>query len=473
MKKVAFHNLGCKVNSYEIDGIMQMFQKRGYKIVDFAQKSDIYVINTCTVTNIADRKSRQMIHRAKAQNPEAVVVATGCYVQTDTDGAVNDECIDIAVGNNHKAEIVDIVEKYLEREEDRSSDNPGNVKDVWDKKTFGRTTVSDLTRPVEYENISIDSTAEHTRAFIKIQDGCNQFCSYCAIPLARGRVRSRNPEDIISEVFRLAGKGYKEVVLTGIHLSSYGLDENYNSFAARGKTNTKLLDVIENVNGIEGIERIRLGSLEPRLLTEEFTASLSKISKLCPHFHLSLQSGCDEVLKRMNRHYDTKEFKEKVRLLRRYFDHPAVTTDIIVGFPGESDEEFEITRQYLEEINLYECHIFKYSRRSGTVADKMQCQMPDAVKQARSRILIEDSQRRERDYAKYYCGKKVSVLLEDTENHEGEIFWVGYTPEYVKCCIKSSSDENLSGKSVQGYAKKYDAGVMYVDSCVFGDNAIE
>ena len=351
MKKVAFHNLGCKVNSYELDGISQMFQNRGYEIVDFAQKADIYIINTCTVTNIADQKSRQMISRAKTKNPGAVVVAAGCYVQNDPDAATGNESVDIAVGNNHKAEIVDIVEEYI-----RSRDegiNPG--------KTLGGKTVSDLSVPCEYENIRISAPAGHTRAFMKIQDGCNQFCSYCAIPLARGRVRSRNLDDISDEAERLAQNGYKEIVLTGIHLSSYGLDGAYNVFAREHNTNTALLEAIERVSGVPGIERIRLGSLEPRLMTEEFTKELASNDKICPHFHLSLQSGSDTVLERMRRHYTTAEYEEKVGLIRDMFEHPAITTDVIVGFPGESAEEFEETRNFLDRVNLYECHVFKYS----------------------------------------------------------------------------------------------------------------
>ena len=425
MKKVAFHNLGCKVNSYELDGISQMFQNRGYEIVDFAQKADIYIINTCTVTNIADQKSRQMISRAKTKNPEAVVVAAGCYVQNDPDAATGNESVDIAVGNNHKAEIVDIVEEYI-----RSRDegiNPG--------KTLGGKTVSDLSVPCEYENIRISAPAGHTRAFMKIQDGCNQFCSYCAIPLARGRVRSRNLVDISDEAERLAQNGYKEIVLTGIHLSSYGLDGAYNVFAREHNTNTALLEAIERVSGVPGIERIRLGSLEPRLMTEEFTKELASNDKICPHFHLSLQSGSDTVLERMRRHYTTAEYEEKVGLIRDMFEHPAITTDVIVGFPGESAEEFEETRNFLDRVNLYECHVFKYSRRAGTEADKMKGQISKADKSARSEILIADSERRRREFARYYIGREVKILTEDTEIIDGKEYTVGYTPEYVKVSI--------------------------------------
>lgn len=425
MKKVAFHNLGCKVNSYELDGISQMFQKRGYKIVDFAQKADIYVINTCTVTNIADQKSRQMISRAKTKNPEAIVVAAGCYVQNDPDAASKNDSIDIAVGNNHKSEIVDIVEEYIRIKEE--GNDPG--------KMLGGRTVSDLSIPCEYENISISAPAGHTRAFMKIQDGCNQFCSYCAIPFVRGRVRSRSLDDITDEAKRLADNGYKEIVLTGIHLSSYGLDDAYNTFARGQNTNRALLSAIEAVTSVHGIERIRLGSLEPRLMTDEFVKELAQNDKVCPHFHLSLQSGADTVLARMRRHYTTAEYEERVCFIRSMFEHPAITTDVIVGFPGESEEEFEETRMFLDKVNLYECHVFKYSRRKGTEADRMKGQISNADKSARSEILISDSNRRKSDFARYYIGRTVEVLTEDTQVYDGIEYTVGYTPEYVKVSI--------------------------------------
>ncbi|MBO4905084.1 MAG: tRNA (N(6)-L-threonylcarbamoyladenosine(37)-C(2))-methylthiotransferase MtaB [Lachnospiraceae bacterium] len=424
MKKVAFHNLGCKVNSYELDGISQMFQKRGYEIVEFAQKADIYIVNTCTVTNIADHKSRQMLNRAKAANPDAVVVAVGCYVQNDPDAAVANSSIDIAVGNDHKSQLVDIVEEYLE-----------NREKTVDGKTLGGRTISDLTGDCKYEELSISRTSEHTRAFMKIQDGCNQFCSYCAIPLARGRARSRSRESIIEEAKRLADNGYKEVVITGIHLSSYGIEGNYNDFARKDSTNRELLSVIEDVASVDGIGRIRLGSLEPRLMTEEFVKTLASVDKVCPHFHLSLQSGSDSVLARMNRHYTTAEFTDRVNLIRSLYEHPAITTDIIVGFPTETEDEFEQTRRFLDEIDLYECHVFKYSRRRGTVADRMEGHLTDAVKTKRSAALIADSDRRKRDFASYYLGKEVNVLTEDTETAGGKEYTVGYTPEYVKAML--------------------------------------
>ena len=429
MKKVAFHNLGCKVNSYELDGIIQTFQKRGYEIVDFAQKADIYIVNTCTVTNIADRKSRQMLHRAKTLNPKALVVALGCYVQTNAKEAAVDEAIDLLIGNNEKSKTLEYVEAFMEERE------------AADKTLSGRT-VKDLSRGSEYEDFRVEESNEHTRAYIKIQDGCDQFCSYCAIPLARGRVRSRSIEDTVEEIKGLAANGYKEIVLTGIHLSSYGLKDAYNIFAKGDAVNTSLIEVIKAVAAIDGIERIRLGSLEPRLITDDFLKGLTAAGKVCPHFHLSLQSGCDSVLKRMNRQYTAAEYKEKAELIRKYFDHPAITTDIIVGFPGESEEEFEITRRLAGQVNLYEAHIFKYSRRRGTAADKMPGQLTDREKSKRSDILIREGKERRHDFVSYYIGKRVEVLGEDTEEIEGKSYRVGYTREYVKCALPLTVNEN-------------------------------
>ena len=455
MKKVAFHNLGCKVNSYELDGIMQNFQKCGYEIVDFAQKADIYVVNTCTVTNIADRKSRQMLHKAKITNPDAVVIATGCYVQTDTVGAINDEAIDFVVGNNEKARLVDYVEEYLAHKEETN----GEIN-ISEDKTLSGKTVDDLSRETEYENFCITDTNEHTRAYIKIQDGCNQFCSYCAIPLARGRVRSRDVEDIIEEIKGLAANGYREVVLTGIHLSSYGLDLSYNAFTQnQDADNDALLNVIESIAKIEGIDRIRLGSLEPRLITEGFVKRLTAVEKVCPHFHLSLQSGCDAVLERMNRRYTTDEYRRKVQLLRQYYEHPAITTDVIVGFPMESEDEFAITQQYLNDIDLYETHIFKFSRRRGTVADKMEGQLTDKIKSNRSTVLMADANRRKLLFIQYYIGREVEILTEDIETINGKDYRVGYTKEYVKCAVDVSNIENCL---VSGIPDRVEDGILIV-----------
>lgn len=459
MKKVAFHNLGCKVNSYELEFVQQKFTENDFRIVPFDQKADIYVINTCTVTNIADRKSRQMLHRAKSTNPEAIVVATGCYVQTDTVGAIKDEAIDFVVGNNEKAKLVEYVEEFINAQHLSSKDELDDNTDASYKTLWGKT-IDDLSKDSEYENFCIYRTNEHTRAYIKIQDGCNQFCSYCAIPLARGRVRSRSRQDVLEEVTKLAANGYKEVVLTGIHLSSYGLESSYNIFADGDATNDALLDVIESVANVEGIERIRLGSLEPRLITDDFLKRLVNTVEVCPHFHLSLQSGSDSVLKRMNRQYSSEEYQNKVELIRKYYEHPAITTDVIVGFPQESEEEFDTTRRFLDTINLYETHIFKYSRRKGTVADKMSGQLTDKVKSFRSNLLIEDSNVRKQEFASYYVGKQVSVLAEDTELIDGMEYRVGYTPEYVKCAMnaecKSEIIVNATGVSAHD-------GVLFVN----------
>lgn len=413
MEKVAFHNLGCKVNSYEWEVMQQMLQEKGYHIVPFDETADIYIINTCTVTNIADRKSRQMIHRAKQKNPSAVVVAVGCYVQTGKAAVESDESIDLAIGNNRKADIVEILEQYL-RERD---------------KTLGGSTIIDIAHTRQYEEMTLKQTAEHTRAYIKIQDGCNQFCSYCAIPYARGRVRSRREEDVLAEIKGLVAAGCKEVVLTGIHISSYGMDFGQN---------TGLIELVKQIHEVDGIERIRLGSMEPRIVTKEAVEELSKLPKLCPHFHLSLQSGCDETLKRMNRHYTAGEYFHSVELLRAAFEHPAITTDVIVGFPQETDEEFNITRSFLEKVNFYEMHIFKYSRRKNTPADKMEPQVPEKIKAQRSNELLDMERRQSREFRKYYIGKEVEVLLEDVKGIEGAEYFVGHTKDYVKIAVPLS-----------------------------------
>lgn len=417
MKSVAFHNLGCKVNSYEWEVMQQMLQEKGYNIVSFDEIADVYIINTCTVTNIADRKSRQMIHRAKQKNPKAVVVAVGCYVQTDREAVEQDESIDLAIGNNRKADIVEILEQYLQ-ERDR---------------TLGGSTIIDIAHTHQYEEMTLKQTAEHTRAYIKIQDGCNQFCSYCAIPYARGRVRSRRAEDVLAEIRGLADIGCKEVVLTGIHISSYGID--FDSMTSIYNGTSRLIDLVKQVHEIDGIERIRLGSMEPRIVTKEAVEELSKLSKLCPHFHLSLQSGCDETLKRMNRHYTTGEYSHSVELLRAAFEHPAITTDVIVGFPQETEEEFAITKEFLENINFYEMHVFKYSRRKNTPADRMEPQVPEKIKVLRSNELLDMEKRQSREFRKYYIGKEVEVLLEDEKEIDGAKYFLGHTKDYVKIAI--------------------------------------
>lgn len=431
MKNVAFHNLGCKVNSYELDVVQQNFVKRGYKIVPFDQMADIYVINTCTVTNIADRKSRQMIHRARKQNPLAIVVALGCYVQTGKEKDGLDADIDIAIGNNRKKDTVKIVEEYLQKHYGAETGHDAACKT--------ERNIPDIAHTCEYEEMTLEQTVEHTRAYIKIQDGCNQFCSYCIIPFARGRVRSRSGEDICKEIEGLAKKGCCEFVLTGIHISSYGMDF---------KEKTSLLDLILQIRKIEGVKRIRLGSLEPRIVTEEFAKALGEIEEICPHFHLSLQSGCDETLKRMNRHYTAAEYKDGVDRLRKYFDAPAITTDVIVGFPGETDEEFARTEAFLRETGFFEMHIFPYSAREGTVAAKMKGQVPGEIKKSRSRRLLELEKEQSVQYRRQFVGCEETVLFEETKVIGGQPYQVGHTARYVKAAKKT--DDDLAGRMVQG-----------------------
>lgn len=412
MKKVALHNLGCKVNAYETEAMQEMLEHAGYEIVPFQEGADIYVINTCTVTNIADRKSRQMLHRARKMNPDAVVVAAGCYVQAQAEKQVIDPCIDIVLGNNKKQDLLTALQAYEEAH--------GDLREV-----------IDINHTKEYENLHLTKQGEHTRAYIKVQDGCNQFCSYCIIPYARGRVRSRAKEDVVAEVTDLAKNGYQEVVLTGIHLSSYGIDfENEDN----------LLRLIRAVHEIEGIKRIRLGSLEPRIITEEFVQAIAALPKMCPHFHLSLQSGCNETLKRMNRRYTSEEFYEKCEILRKYFEKPALTTDVIVGFPQETEEEFETTYEFLKKICFYETHIFKYSKREGTKAAVMQGQIPEQIKAKRSARLIELGEKNRRAYEESFLGKTVEVLVEEKSDVNGKEMWTGHTKEYMKIALESEKN---------------------------------
>ncbi len=453
MKTVAFHNLGCKVNSYEMEVMQQKFTESGYTIVPFDTKADVYVINTCSVTNIADRKSRQMLHRAKKTNPDAVVIAAGCYSQTDTEGAVKDDAVDIVLGNNKKAEIIDVLKEHLVKMSD---------------KEHKSVAVDDLNKPSEYENCGIKDSNERTRVDIKIQDGCDQFCSYCIIPAARGRVRSRDKTDIIKEITALADKGFKEVVLTGIHLSSYGLDTPYNVLTADGEyTNRALIDVIDSVSAIEGISRIRLGSLEPRVITKEFVEAIVANDAVCPHFHLSLQSGCDETLKRMNRRYTAEEYYDKVRLLREYYVNPAITTDIITGFPGETEEEFEKTVEFVKKVNFYETHIFKYSKRKGTVAAGLPGQLTEAVKAKRSDVLQEICDKNREEFIKAHIGDTVEILLEEEQSVDGRTMIVGHTKDYVPAavpsdCVLKSGSLPVSGDIVIGTAESLYEGRMLI-----------
>lgn len=430
MKSVALHNLGCKVNSYEIEVMQQKLQESGYSIVPFDSMADIYIVNTCTVTNIADRKSRQMLHRAKQLNPKAVVVAVGCYVQTGREALEKDESIDLCVGNNRKKDIVDILEEYFREHPGAESAASGEQESPADKTLCGKT-VLDINHTDEYEEMQLRQTAEHTRAYIKIQDGCNQFCTYCAIPYARGRVRSRRAEDVLAEVRGMVAAGFKEIVLTGIHISSYGLDfekKNYNG-------TSRLIELTEQLHEIEGLERIRLGSLEPRIITGDTAKRLAALPKLCPHFHLSLQSGCDATLRRMNRHYTTEEYAESVALLRSVFEHPAITTDVIVGFPGETEEEFERTKAFLDGIGFFEMHIFKYSRRAGTRAAGMPDQVSNLLKTKRSEELFALEQKHSVEFRAYYVGREVEVLLEEEKEVNGTRYMLGHTGAYVKVAV--------------------------------------
>ena len=439
MPKAALHNLGCKVNAYETEAMQQQLEERGYEIVPFDQKADVYIINTCSVTNIADRKSRQMLHRAKKLNPEAVVVAAGCYVQVASDALKEDDSVDIIVGNNNKARLADILEEYMK---DRQGDEGGYVLDI--------------ARAREYEELHVSRLGEHTRAFIKVQDGCNQFCSYCIIPYARGRVRSRKPEDVEAEVKGLVARGYREVVLTGIHLSSYGTEHMEGSPVKGGDWDSgPLWDLIERIHRVEGLERIRLGSLEPRIITREFAEKLAGLPEFCPHFHLSLQSGCDATLKRMNRHYTTEDYLRRCGILREIFDHPAITTDVIAGFPGETEEEFEETRRLLETVRFYEMHVFKYSKRQGTRAAVMEDQVSEQVKARRSDVLLELEKTMSREYRERFAGSRVSVLFEEAAEIGGKWYMMGHTPQYVRAALPledGMNREEFGGRIMELFA---------------------
>ena len=417
MKKAALHNLGCKVNGYETEAMQKLLEEDGYEIVSFHEKADVYVINTCTVTNIADRKSRQMLHRARKLNPDAVIVAAGCYVQAQEEAGTKIEGIDILIGNNQKKNLIALLHDYEQHEDVKA--------------------VIDINHTGEFEELYVDSAGDHTRAYIKIQDGCNQFCTYCIIPYVRGRIRSRKPEEIVKEVERLAKAGYHEVVLTGIHASSYGMDfvnpkMDLETWVGMEGEKWDLLYLIRQIHKVDGIRRIRLSSIEPRIITENFAKSLSELPKVCPHFHLSMQSGCDTTLRRMNRHYTSGEYFEKCQMLRKYFAYPAITTDVIVGFPGETDEEFETTRAFIEKVGFYETHVFKYSRRNGTKAAQMPHQVPDQEKAKRSQILLDLCQRKKKEFEDGMIGRKVEVLLEETVEREGILYRTGFTKEYVK-----------------------------------------
>lgn len=424
MKKAALHNLGCKVNGYETEAMQKLLEEDGYDIVPFHEKADVYVINTCTVTNIADRKSRQMLHRARKLNPEAVIVAAGCYVQAQEEAGQAIEGIDILIGNNQKKNLISLLHAHEQHEDIKA--------------------VIDINHTGEFEELYVDSAGDHTRAYIKIQDGCNQFCTYCIIPYVRGRIRSRQPEEIVKEVERLADAGYQEVVLTGIHASSYGVDfvnpkMDLDSWVTMEEEKKDLLYLIQQIHKVEGIRRIRLSSIEPRIITEKFAKELAKLPKVCPHFHLSMQSGCDATLKRMNRHYTSREYYEKCGILRTYFEHPAITTDVIVGFPGETQEEFETTRAFIEKVGFYETHVFKYSRRNGTKAASMPDQVPEQKKAERSQILLDLCKKKKKEFEDQMIGKQVEVLLEETFEKDGVLYRTGLTKEYVKVAVKADN----------------------------------
>jgi len=438
--KVGFLTLGCKVNSYETDAMVELFEKAGYEIVAFEEKAKVYIVNTCTVTNMADRKSRQMLHRAKKNNKDAVVVAVGCYAQAAKEEILQDEMVDIVVGNNQKNKIVDIIEEYLQNTDNKQS-------------------IIDINKEQVYEDLNIVSTLENTRAYIKIQDGCNQFCSYCIIPYVRGRIRSRKLDDIIKEVENVANNGYKEVVLTGIHLSSYGMDfEKSNRFEYK-----YLIEVIDKISDINGIERIRLSSLEPRIITEEFVSELVQRKKVCPHFHLSLQSGCDRILQRMNRKYTTSMFYASCEILRKYYDNPALTTDVIVGFPSETDEDFAETLKFLEKVDFSMMHIFKYSRRKGTVADSMHEQIDERVKTCRSKVLQELTKKQHINYMNGFISKNEEVLFEEKVSINNQLFLVGHNERYVKIAIPFDKNNETEYKNMQGIIKKVECIEMFND----------
>ena len=429
MKKAALHNLGCKVNGYETEAMQEMLTKHGYEIVPFQEKADLYIVNTCTVTNMADRKSRQMLHRARKKNPGAVVVACGCYVQAKQ-GEL-DESVDIVIGNNRKKDLIEILKSYEDaqpRREEDAARQEHQGEEPADTRNRRRELI-DISRVREYEEMELSSAAEHTRAYVKVQDGCNQFCSYCIIPYARGRVRSRSRDSVVREVRQLSGNGYKEVVLTGIHLSSYGID-----------TGDSLLGLIAAVHEIPGIRRIRLGSLEPGIITEEFAGAIAKLPRVCPHFHLSLQSGCDATLKRMNRRYTSKEYEEKCALLRRFYDRPALTTDVIVGFPGETWEEFAQSKEFIDRMDFYETHVFKYSKRTGTKAAGMENQVAEDIKNARSCELFALGERKRASFEVTLIGTVQEVLIEEEIRRGTDWYQVGHTREYVKVGQKMSEN---------------------------------
>lgn len=426
LKRAALHNLGCKVNEYETEAMEELLASDGYEIVPFHETADVYVINTCSVTSMADHKSRQMIHRARRQNPDAVVIACGCYVQTGLDDLKKDLSVDIILGNGKKDELLPELHRYL-TDHKRSAD----VMDVNEGK-------------VPFEHLKLQSTKERTRVFLKVQDGCDQFCSYCVIPYARGRIRSREIGDVVSEVKELASQGFREFVLDGIHLSSYGMVR----YGVPGDYG--LADLIEAVASVDGVDRVRLGSVEPQIFTDDFVERISHVREFCPHFHLSLQSGCNATLQRMNRKYTAEEFEATCDSIRARFSHPAITTDVIVGFPGETEEEFRESVEFIERIRFYELHVFKFSRRKGTRADRMEDQIPETVKTERSRRLIALGKEMSGEFRRELLGTEQEALMEEETEINGRKYWTGYTKEYVRMAFPSR--ENLKNRLVRGTA---------------------
>ena len=430
--RFAMHNLGCTVNSYEAEAMSEAILKEGATLVPFHEEADIYLINTCSVTNIADRKSRQMIHQAKERNPDALVIATGCYVEGKKEELKKDKGIDILIGNSGKGKIVELIKAYR----DAMLENDGKIEDY----------LPPVKEEGEYENLFLSKPLDRSRAFVKIQDGCNQFCAYCIIPYVRGRIRSRKIEDCLQEIEHLGQEGISEIVLTGIHLSSYGLDFqnlSYEYASKMSESGEALISLIEKIGTIPSIKRIRLGSLEPRVITENFVSRLRAVDGICPHFHLSLQSGAAKTLKEMNRHYTKEEFKEAVDCIRRAFPLAAITTDVIVGFPGETEEDFRESRDFIEEISFYDLHIFKYSRRKGTRADEMQGQITEKVKKERSKILLDLALKDSEKFREKFIGKRSEVLIEEVRELEGQTYYTGFNKEYIRFYIPLQKDSTL------------------------------
>ena len=434
--RFAMHNLGCKVNSYEAEAMSEAILAEGATLVPFHEEADIYLINTCSVTNIADRKSRQMIHQAKERNPDALVIATGCYVEGKKEELKKDKGIDILIGNSGKGKIVELIIAYR----NAMMENDGKIEDY----------LPPVKEEGEYENLFLSKPLDRSRAFVKIQDGCNQFCSYCIIPYVRGRIRSRKIEDCLNEIERLGKEGISEIVLTGIHLSSYGLDfQNLSyEYASRNAENGEaLISLIEKIGEIPSIKRIRLGSLEPRVITENFVSRLKAVEEICPHFHLSLQSGAAKTLKEMNRHYTKEEFKEAVDCIRRAFPLAAITTDVIVGFPGETEEDFQESKSFIEEIGFYDMHIFKYSRRKGTRADEMKEQITEKVKKERSKILLDLALKDSEKFREQFIGKTTEVLIEEIRELDGKKYYTGFNKEYIRFYIPVLKNPSIDESS--------------------------